>query len=147
MAPPAMLTCNKWVGTRKWQAWQLTGEGGNREEERKGGGVCLFRGVCVWEQRETKRDKARQSVGKRDGNSLRTDKEGAWEDDGETMEEALWVGRRETIPWPEVETLSLLPLVLFMLITPTLPTFFFSSEVTLQSSRNMAAPLAGFKGT
>lgn len=54
-----------------------------------------------------------------------TDKEGAWEDDGETMEEALWVGRRETIPWPEVETLSLLPLVLFMLITPNLPTFFF----------------------
>jgi len=90
---PAMVTCNKWVGARKWQPWQLTGEGGNSEG---GEGEKRWRCVCVCVCQGTRKDKAK---GKRDGKSLRADKE------QERMRGRQWRGRGRgdsgTIPPPD----------------------------------------------
>lgn len=144
--PRWWLVINEWVRESGSNDSWLVREGGNRGRERW---MCVSRRVCVL---ESEQDKARQSGGRGDGKSLRIDKEQAWGDEGKTM------GRERRVIVRDCGSVGVEQYLdqrwrhfvccqLFFLssLAPTLLPFFCLSEVTLQSSRNMATPWAGLK--
>lgn len=117
--------------------------------------VCVHAGVrarvCVCAGEQTG-DKARQSGGKRDGKSLRIEKERAWEDEGETMEGERRATVRDCCSEQYLGQRWRLFLCYCLFFSSSLPPHRPSSgfspvlsEVTLQPGRNMAAPSAGLK--